>query len=64
MPVHWHPSVGSAQVGDTILVTDDGCEVVTKATDWPTLYVTVKGKPMYLPDLLVREANTTATTGP
>ncbi len=63
MPLHWHPSVGPAQVGDTILVSDDGCELITKATDWPTLYVTVKGKPMYLPDLLVREANTAATPG-
>lgn len=64
MPVHWHPSVGPAQVGDTILVSEEGCEVITKATDWPTLFVTVKGKPMYLADLLVREANTTVNPSP
>jgi Xaa-Pro aminopeptidase len=57
MPVHWHPSVGPTQVGDTILVSDEGCEVITKATDWPTLFVTVKGRPMYFADLLVREAS-------
>src|SRR5262249_6052562 len=44
MPIHWHPSVGPAQMGDTILVTDTGFDPVTPATDWPTLSVSVKGK--------------------
>jgi Xaa-Pro aminopeptidase len=56
MAVHWHPSVGPAQVGDTILVSDEGYELITPATDWPTLFVSVKGKPVHLPDILVREA--------
>jgi Xaa-Pro aminopeptidase len=55
MPIHWHPSVGPAQVGDTVLVTDEGAEIITPATDWPTLSVAVKGKPISLPDMLVRE---------
>jgi Xaa-Pro aminopeptidase len=54
--VHWHPSVGPAQVGDTMLVSDTGFELVTPPTDWPALSVTVKGKPMHLADILVREA--------
>jgi Xaa-Pro aminopeptidase len=61
MPVHWHPSVGPAQIGDTILVSEEGPELLTKATDWPLLYVTVKGKPVYVPDLLVREASAPAS---
>ncbi|HEY2253339.1 MAG TPA: M24 family metallopeptidase, partial [Planctomycetaceae bacterium] len=60
MPVHWHPSVGPAQVGDTILVSDEGPELLTNANDWPLLYVTVKGKPVYVPDILVREASAAA----
>ena len=55
MPVFWHPSVGQAQVGDTILVNEDAFELITKGTDWPTLCVTVKGRPIELADLLIRE---------
>jgi len=58
MAVHWHPTVGPAQVGDTILVGEEGHELVTPPTDWPMLFVTVKGKPVHLPDILVREAAT------
>lgn len=61
MAVHWHPSVGPAQMGDTILVSEEGPELLTIATDWPMLYVTVKGKPVYVPDILVREASAPAT---
>jgi Xaa-Pro aminopeptidase len=64
MPVHWHPSVGQAQVGDTILVGDDGPELITKATDWPTLCVTVKGRPIELADLLIRENQANGPKGP
>ena len=65
MAVHWHPSVGPAQMGDTILVSEEGPELLTKASDWPMLYVTVKGKPMYVPDILVREASASpAMTAP
>jgi Xaa-Pro aminopeptidase len=55
MPIHWHPTVGPAQMGDTILVTDEGFETVTPATDWPTLCVSVKGRSLHLPDVLLRE---------
>lgn len=55
MAVHWHPSVGPAQTGDTILVGEQGFELLTPATDWPMLSVTVKGQPVQLPDMLVRE---------
>jgi len=57
MPIHWHPSVGPAQMGDTVLVSEEGPELLTQAADWPLLYVTVKGKPVYVPDILIREAS-------
>jgi Xaa-Pro aminopeptidase len=62
-PVHWHPTVGPAQVGDTILVSDDGYELLTPPTEWPTLFVSVRGKPVHLPDILLREAGTSAGAG-
>lgn len=55
MAMHWHPSVGPAHVGDTMLVTEEGPELVTRPTDWPLITVTVKGRAMLLPDVLVRE---------
>jgi hypothetical protein len=64
MAVHWHPSVGPVQVGDTMLVNEGDYEMVTPATDWPMLNVTVKGKPVQLPDILVREASVPAPATP
>jgi len=60
MAVHWHPGVGPSQVGDTILVTESGFEMMTPATDWPMLNVTDKGTPIQLSDILVREASVPA----
>ena len=52
MAVHWHPSVGSALVGDTILVTDSGYEQLTLMENWPRLKVVVKQMDIYRPDIL------------
>jgi Xaa-Pro aminopeptidase len=60
MAMHWHPSVGPAHVGDTMLVSEEGPEMVTRPTDWPLITVTVKGRAMQLPDVLVREGKLTA----
>jgi Xaa-Pro aminopeptidase len=60
MAVHWHPSVGPAQMGDTILVSEEGPELLTNANDWPMLCVTVKGRPVYVPDILIREVGAPA----
>lgn len=54
-PMHWHPSVGAVQVGESVLVREQGLEFLTKPVDWPLLCVTVKGQPMNLPDVLIRE---------
>lgn len=55
MAMHWHPSIGPIQGGDTILLREKGDELLTRALEWPILVVTVKGASMHLPDLLIRE---------
>ena len=55
MPVYWHPSVGTAVSGDTILVGDGQFEVLTPADGWAKLKVVVKGTTIYRPDILVRK---------
>jgi Xaa-Pro aminopeptidase len=54
MPVHWHPAVGPALTGDTILVRDGSPELLTPGEDWPQVTVNVKGEPVPRPDVLVR----------
>jgi Xaa-Pro dipeptidase len=54
MPVYWHPAVGAAMSGDTILVGDGQFEVLTPAEGWPKVKVVVKGTTIYRPDILVR----------
>lgn len=54
MPVHWHPAVGPALTGDTILVRDGTPELLTPSDDWPQLTVTIKGDPISRPDALRR----------
>ncbi|MDA0835330.1 MAG: hypothetical protein O2955_10120 [Planctomycetota bacterium] len=53
--IWWHPSVGPAMVGDTILVNSHGFEVVTPSNEWPMIRVDVKGIPYLFPDILPRE---------
>lgn len=52
MPLHWHPSVGPALVGDTILIGDGGFELITPMETWPRVTVEVKGVPIPRPDIL------------
>ncbi len=62
MAVYWHPSIGPAMVGDTILVgknevaDEPGFELLTPTEGWPQMEVTVKGMTIYRPDILRREA--------
>ena len=53
-PVHWHPAVGPALTGDTVLVRDGVPELLTPGDDWPQVTVTVKGEPITRPDVLLR----------
>ncbi|MCA9071629.1 MAG: M24 family metallopeptidase [Planctomycetaceae bacterium] len=54
MALHWHPSVGPAVMGDTVLITDRGIELITPCEVWPRLTVQVKQTPVVCPDILIR----------
>ena len=53
IPLFWHPSVGPALMGDTVIVTAEGAEVVTRPGDWPTVPISVKGVNIDIPAILV-----------
>jgi hypothetical protein len=52
--VYWHPAVGTAVSGDSILVGDGEFEVLTPAEGWPKVKVVVKGTTIYRPEILIR----------
>jgi len=53
--VHWHPSVRASMVSDTILVHQEGYELLTPTQNWPVLTILVKGKSSERPGILIRE---------
>ena len=55
-PVYWHPSVGPVLMGDTVLVTTRGTEVLTTSTDWPVVPISVKGSNVDVPAILIANA--------
>lgn len=50
----WHPSVGPANIGDTMLLGSKGLEMLTPTEQWPMSKVDVKGAPILRPDILQR----------
>ena len=55
MPVYWHPSVGPAITGDTMLVSEDEFELLTPMSDWPKLRIEIKGTSVDRPAILCRD---------
>ena len=55
-PVYWHPSVGPVLMGDTVLVTTRGTEVLTTSADWPVVPIIVKGSNVDVPAILIVNA--------
>ena len=53
VPIFWHPSVGPALMGDTVIVTKEGTEVLTPTSDWPTFPISVKGVNVQVPAVLI-----------
>ncbi len=53
MAMHWHPSVGAATLGDTVLVNEHEVEFLTLSRDWPRLTVEIKGHSVHCPDIFV-----------
>lgn len=60
--MYWHPGIGAALPGDTILVMPGGCEIVTKSSAWPQLRVQVKGHDVSCCGLLLIRDKKTAET--
>ena len=58
MMLHWHPSIGPALTGDTVLVGSEQHELLTTTTDWPQVTIEVKGMPLRRPDILRLPAET------
>ena len=52
-PIYWHPSVGPVQMGDTVLVTKRGTEILTTSSEWPVVPIAVKGSNVAVPAILV-----------
>ncbi len=54
IPVMWHPSIGSAFTMDTMLVKDEGFELLTPMANWPQIEIDVKHVAIPRPDMLLR----------
>lgn len=52
VPIFWHPSVGPALMGDTVLVNSGGTEIITTTGEWPTIPISVKGINIKVPAIL------------
>jgi hypothetical protein len=53
VPVFWHPSVGPALVGDTVLCQSTSNEQLTLSATWPRIPVKVKGREVICPGILL-----------
>ena len=53
MAVAWTPSVGPARSGDTVVLHENGYEILTPTQQWPFLTVSVKGFEVERPGVLV-----------
>lgn len=56
--MHWHPSVRTAITSDTVLVREEGFELLSMGERWPMLKVVVKGHAVDRPGIFVREEGT------
>jgi Xaa-Pro dipeptidase len=55
MAVVWTPSVGPARCGDTVLLHENGFEILTPTQQWPSVVISVKGYEVERPGVLVLE---------
>jgi len=50
----WNPSIAGTKSEDTIIVSNDGFEILTAPKEWPTIDVEARGVTMKRADILVR----------
>ena len=60
--VYWHPSVGPAACGDTVLIRDNSAQLITSRNAWPMVTVQVKGHQVACPGLMRVPAGTRPST--
>ncbi|MFI4849991.1 MAG: M24 family metallopeptidase [Gimesia chilikensis] len=53
MAAFWHPSVGPAMTGDTILIEENETIMITPMEQWPAAKIMVKENQLSLPDILI-----------
>ncbi|MEQ9410151.1 MAG: M24 family metallopeptidase [Fuerstiella sp.] len=61
-PIFWHPSVGPAMVGDTLLCLESSNEQLTLSASWPQISVRVKGREVTCPGILLIPAESSPRT--
>jgi Xaa-Pro dipeptidase len=49
----WNPTVSGTKIEDTILIHEQGQEILTEMTSWPSLEFSVQGSRVKCPDILV-----------
>jgi antitoxin VapB len=51
----WNPSITGCKSEDTILVTENGFEILTEIAGWPHIQIDIEGTTIFRPDILVLE---------
>lgn len=54
-PFAWNPTITGAKVEETIIVNQNGFEVLTKSNNWPMIIVNLNGKKYPQPSILIRD---------
>ena len=57
VPMFWHPSVGEAMFGDTLLCQQGANEQLTMSDSWPQVPVRVKGREVICPGILLLQSD-------
>ena len=55
MALAWSPSVAAARCGDTVLLHENGFEILTPTQQWPSVIISVKGYEVERPGVLILE---------
>lgn len=55
MVLAWSPSVGPARCGDTVMLHENGFEILTPTQQWPSVIISVKGYEVERPGVLILE---------
>ncbi|MBS3944823.1 MAG: M24 family metallopeptidase [Melioribacter sp.] len=54
-PFAWNPTITGAKVEETMIVNENGFEVLTKSSNWPMIIVNLNGKKYPQPSILIRD---------